>query len=241
MGDTTICCICLDPKLPLQRLACGCKAAWFHPECCSQWIYHADAPYGCPVCRRHIPMTTNYSFSYQAGAPQKHLWHSLSLFGAEVVVCSLANTQIVWIFPFQSAAILLCPFILSSNQVYTYFLFHSSFLIFVKWSFTLFMSLSDSTMQGFLLLRMLGYVHLFALYCLHLIQYQNRLYGYRVVDPFEPYAISRDLVVAETLSITETSDGRASSPITEAPANTLEGDIPLASSGRSSRRRSRRR
>jgi hypothetical protein len=191
-------------------------------------------------------MTTNYSFSYLAGAPQKHLWRCLSVYAAELTVCTIATlkgTEIVWIFPVQSAAILLCPFILSSNQVYTYFLFHSTFLIFVKGIFTLLMSADSNLLPGFILLRMLAHIHLVVLYSLHYIQYQNRLYGYRVVDPFEPYAISRDIMIAE-LAIAVSSVERTETiaplgAIAQPPADTLEGNVAPISAGR--RRSNRRR
>ena len=210
------CCICLDNTFPMQRLACGCKSTWFHPNCCSQWIYYSNPPYYCPVCRRNIPMNTNYSFSYEAGEEQKHLWYSLAVYATELVSCTIASLlgyKIVWIFPFQSAAILLCPFIISSNKKYTYFLFNSTSLIFVKGIFMLIMD--DSILQ----IRTLSYAHIFILYILHFIQYQSSLYGYRTVDPFQPYAISRELLITETAT------------------DTLERDIPPAATGRSHRRR----
>lgn len=197
-----VCCICLDDTLPIQRFACGCKAAWFHSSCCSQWIDSTSSPYSCPVCRRYIPMTTNYSFSYQAGDSQKHLWHCLVVYLTEVILCTIATLQgieLVWIFPVQSAAILLCPFILSSNNTYDYFLFHSTFLISVKGVYILLIHSADTLLPGILFLRTLSYIHLIVLYSLHFIQYQNRFYIYNVVDPFEPYAISRDILIAETL------------------------------------------
>lgn len=227
--EGTRCCICLDNKFPMQRLGCGCKSTWFHPECCSQLIYYSNPPYYCPVCRRNIPMNTNYSFSYDAGKEQKLLWQSLAVYATELVVCTIASLQgseIVWIFPFQSAAILLCPFIISSNKIYNYFLFNSTFLIFVKGIFMLITRSSDSILQRFILIRILAYSHIFILYIMHLIQYQSSLYGYHVVDPFQPYAISRELVITETTT------------------DTLERDVPLtatADRGRRHRHRRRRR
>lgn len=203
----------------MQRLGCVCKSTWFHPDCCSQWIYYSNPPYYCPVCRGNIPMNTNYSFSYDAGEEQKQLWECLAVYATELVICTIASLQgseIVWIFPFQSAAILLCPFIISSNKIYTYFLFNSTSLIFIKGTFMLIMR--DSILQRFILIRTLAYAHLFILYILHLIQYQSSLYGYRAVDPFQPYAISRELLIAETAT------------------DTLERDIPPAATGRSHRR-----
>lgn len=237
MGETpsnaTTCCICLDESLPVQRLACGCKSAWFHPDCCSQWITHSQYPYACPVCRRSVPMKTNYSFSYEAGLPQQHFWNCLGIFGIETTVCSIAsmimNVPIVGVFPVQSASILVCPFVLKSNHTYTYFLFHSTIMIFTKGVF-IFLSRGDE--EGLLLLRLLAYVHIFILYFLHYVQYQNRLYGYTPVDPFEPYAISRELRIAESLPPLGT--------IAESATDTLERNVP-ARATRSRNGSSRRR
>lgn len=229
MGDDTICCICLEASRPIQRLGCGCKVAWFHPNCCEQWLSYTSEPYACPTCRRPIPMKTNYCFSYQAGIPQQHLWHSLAIFGIELSACAAATvsgTPVVWIFPVQSASILLCPFVLYSNQIYTYFLFHSTFMIFVKGICICLCSGVDSLLPVYLLLRMISYIHISIIYLLHFIQHQNRFYGYRHVDTLEPYAISRDLKLVEL--------------ITEAPTDALEGDELTLSSGRRRRRNHRR-
>ena len=75
--------------------------------------------------------------------------------------------------------------------------------------------MDDSILQ----IRTLSYAHICILYILHFIQYQSSLYGYRTVDPFQPYAISRELLITETAT------------------DTLERDISPAATGRSHRRR----
>jgi hypothetical protein len=218
--DVPCCVICLDEPnddAPLLLLACGCRIGWFHEPCEHQWIHsQRDMPYACPACRRPVPMITNYSFSYHAGDEQKYLAHTLLLTSFSLVYFSTVSfIQYKYLFtlPLQQVLILTFPFLRKSWHDLTYFLFHARVHLCVT-SFCYWMALLDRPGSSlFVSTVFVGYLHLLAIYLVHIVEWQNHAPFRR--DPFLPYAISREVLHVEliTKTTTDAREGNKSSRV----------------------------
>ncbi len=222
MVDGTVCCICLEsPKIdsPLKLINCGCKGAWFHDPCLHTWAGHARTlPYTCPTCRRIVPLKTNYSFHYQGGDEQQYLWHTLGLFVGEVI-CVLASSmrKELYILPFQTSAIFLQPFMMPSGQTYPYFLFHVRLRYYVLLcDIALCLGNEYSLQQKVVLLTFPGYLHLVTLWLVAILNVQHR-HPLLHRDIFEDYAISREILIAETSADARERDEGGATPAGHSP------------------------
>ena len=222
--DTPTCCICLEgihDGESMYLLACGCKISWFHMACENQWLNSYEYPYSCPTCRRIVPMKTNYSFSYYAGNDQKILWNVLVM--ATVEGISMGFSQISWILPAQTAVILATPFVIYSNRSLSYFL-HCVFSKFImQYLIILFVQIKMPYYSALILAQNIGGLQIFLIFLTHYVNYRSDGLGYVWVDPYIPYAISREVLHA--------------SLITKPVASALEGDE-ILSYRRNRRRRS---
>jgi hypothetical protein len=126
------CIICLDSPQqgnPLFLLHCGCRTAWFHESCETNWMEHLHTTEPkCPTCRRDIQFHFKYSFAYQDGLNQRYLWWIASLFFCELVMCTMFSVEHLlhqaWYLPSQSILIVSFPLILSSKNDILYYLHH---------------------------------------------------------------------------------------------------------------------
>lgn len=188
-----VCCICLEPPLkknPLYLIGCGCKAAWFHKECQDKWLSHSQAniPLICPTCRRPVPLTYNYSFSYDTGLPQKALMMTSFIFLIESMM-NLYYTQYTMIT--QSSTIVFFPFIFSSTHNWEYFLLSYRMLLLSEYVYFI-----VTPAQYYIINNIIYYRHLFILYLF--FQYFTDLRKKRA-HLLEPYVISADIYNKEVL------------------------------------------
>jgi hypothetical protein len=213
------CIICLEePKQndPLFLLACGCRVSWFHQLCEYAWLSEARVfPYSCPTCRRPIPMITNYSFSYWAGEDQHYLYHTLgiySLYFLYFIGASFIQYRHFYILGLQEGVILTMPFVLSCWNDISYYLFHVRFhIVSTTFMYTVsFLEVPEKKEFLYTLVLIVGYFHLGILYLVHFQEIQNRPAYLIRRDPFAPYAISRELIHADSIA--------------KPPADTREGN-----------------
>jgi hypothetical protein len=187
------CCICLEPPLkknPLYLIGCGCKAAWFHKECQDKWLTHSQAniPLICPTCRRPVPLTYNYSFSYDTGLPQKALMITSFIFLIESMM-NIYYTQYTMIT--QSSTVMFFPFILSSTHNWEYFLLSYRMLLLSEYVYFII-----TPTEFYLINNIICYRYLFILYLF--FQYFTDIRKKRA-HLLEPYVISADIYNKEVL------------------------------------------
>ena len=184
--QSDICCICLstaDIQNPLQLLACGCKASWFHQTCENQWLSSMSAEQSptCPICRRQPAMKINYCFSYSAGDAQKFLWHTLysaALFEIPLLLYTRRITPIL-----QSSALILFPAVIPCHRDIQFFLLNYRLRLILD-IFLCYFLLYDPTDISMLITY--RYVHLAMIPIV--------TYSKNSVFPLFPYAISREIV-----------------------------------------------
>ena len=190
MDSEETCCICLETanvKESLKLIDCGCNSSWFHTPCENQWISLLEEfEYYCPICRRPVPLKTNYSFSIYSGDDQRYLWFIISMISIEIGLTF--NNRIVWMYPFQSVGIISLPFVFPSDKALPFFLNHvvlhnavnSFFAILTYYE-------KDSQDLFFDFCRSIGGIHLFTLWCMSIFYHSYQ------IDPLIPYAISREV------------------------------------------------
>lgn len=187
------CCICLEPPLkknPLYLIGCGCKVAWFHKECQDKWLAHSQAniPLSCPTCRRPVPLTYNYSFSYDTGPPQKALWLTSFIFFIESMM-NLYNQRYTMIA--QSSIVIFFPFILRSTHNWEYFLLSYRLRLLGEYIYVIILPSNEYIVQNIIYYR-----HLFILYLF--FQYFTDIQKRRA-HLLEPYVLSADIYNKEVL------------------------------------------
>ena len=228
--DVPSCVICLENSefnKPLLLLACGCRGSWFHEPCEYEWLsFQREFPYACPTCRRTIPMLTNYSFSYLAGEDQQYLYHTLIIhivYSLYFMVATFLHYRHLYVFAFQGGAILTFPFVVSSWNDMSYYLYHTRIhFILTSLIYSLSFFESPEKREGIYSISLLfGYIHLAILYLLHFQEVYNRPNYLLRRDPFAPYAISCELIHSEL--------------VTKTPADSREGN--KATGGRRKSRR----
>jgi hypothetical protein len=192
----------------MYLLACGCKISWFHMTCENQWLNSYEYPYSCPTCRRVVPMKTNYSFSYEAGNDQKMLWNILTMATVEGV--SMGFTEISWILPAQTAVILATPFIIYSNRTFSYFLHCVLSKMIIQYLILLIVQIKLPYYSALVLAQNVGGLQIFLIFLTHYVNYRSGREGYAWIDPYMPYAISREVLHARL--------------VTQPATNTLERD-----------------
>lgn len=188
------CCICLENTLGpgdyMTLLACGCKVAWFHRTCEANWIDNAEFPYTCPTCRRAVPMITNYSFFYSAGDDQKHLWYMT----AAAVIEAFLFYRTWAAIPIQTVCILGTPFIIVSNRQFPYFLgIVQAKMIVQVILFSFNKVLTIPIEDSYPIVSNFGFTLIFLMFVQHYVDYISRSVDYIHIDPFTPYAISREI------------------------------------------------
>jgi hypothetical protein len=206
------CIICLDSPQqgnPLFLLHCGCRTAWFHEACETNWIEHiqpVDFPPKCPTCRRNIQFCLKHSFVYQNGVNQRYFWWICSLFLCELFMCSVFSFDgyhQAWYLPSQSILIVSLPLIVQSQHDILYFLHHLRYryLAFsLSWFIHVFkykklLSLyPDDTLN---LLILIGFVHVIGLVLQEVHNYYSHDH-YRI-DPFISFVTGYTLIHSETL------------------------------------------
>ncbi len=239
---TDICVICLDiakDKDALYLLQCGCKAAWFHLHCENQWIDSTLTPLTCPTCRRIPLMITNYAFHYSVGTEQKILWFTYSasllhgLFLAFFVSRWFPESMFLIM---QNGWFLLTPFLFQTSFTNNWYLFHSRVFIFYttvaillgysfwKSRYILFYEFS----AAYYTIHILSFFHFLAFSLLVILESCS---PYRPkVDPWIPYAISREvlhaniqyaLVSSESTSRSAEGDEAGSLALSRGTADTL--------------------
>jgi len=134
-------------------------------------------------------MNTNYCFYYEAGLQQKILWVILSIFSVESTICM--RDAKVWIFPIQTAAILLCPFMFPTNFTYSIFLQNASMNMYFKATIIVLFSTEKSYPHIVEFIKFIGYLHVLAIYIIHAGGYLH--FSKTRIDFLEPYAISREV------------------------------------------------
>lgn len=185
------CCICLDTSSttnPLQLLDCGCKVSLFHKSCEEQWLTQLKDVPKCPICKRFVHLTYNYSFSYTAGEDQAYLNIIITLYLLELLIYWCLNR---YIEPIQSALIILFPCIIPSHRDIIFYFknYHTSIIlkcIYVYASLSIF---SDSTLD---VIRLNNCFHILCL-CL----FTN--FGPERPNPLMPFAISSTIKHAQIL------------------------------------------
>ena len=194
---STKCCICLDTanSESIKLLGCGCQSAWFHASCENAWLSSSEYPYSCPTCRRNVPFTTNYSFSYYAGPDQKTLWFVMICLIIETIISSSTQTFTISL---QSYALMTTPFVIYSNQYMPYYIFQTL----VRMYFNIFIIISQR--HSYETIKMVGYLYIFTIYSIHFIQY--RLQVHVSVEPLLPYAISREIIHVKELIAEPSAD-----------------------------------
>jgi hypothetical protein len=188
-----VCCICLEPPLkrnPLYLIGCGCKAAWFHKECQDKWIHYnqADIPLSCPTCRRPVPLTYTYSFSYEVGLSQKAMLIT-SLFFFIESMANLYNNRYTMIA--QSSTILFSPFIMSSTYNWEYFLLCYRMTLLSEYIYHLLIPRELHNINNIIYYRHLFIVYLFYQYFTNIRKKRAHL--------LEPYIISADVYNKEVM------------------------------------------
>ena len=210
--EETTCCICLETatiKESIQLLGCGCKVAWFHQSCENNWITNTEYPYSCPTCRRNVPMFCNYSFSYELGPEQRLFWTAMILLSLESIICGLAflaKVPIVECFPFQSASILLTPFIIPSNKTYQYYLYHTIMQIYSKFGLIVLFYNKDTYTSLLEIILIFSYTQIICVYLFNFLIFTK----VEKINSLIPFAISSEIVHAAL--------------ITKTTADTLERD-----------------
>jgi hypothetical protein len=226
------CVICLEEateEQPLYLIACGCRGSWFHPSCEDSWISnHQHMPYSCPICRRYVPMLTNYSFSFWAGEEQQRLLLTLLAFTMNtlgLLYLSYSVYPYFYVLPIQQGLILIFPLLVPSWNTLAYYTFHvrthvcvTSF--FLSLGFLQSVEKREPIYSGTL---MIGYLHILVVYILY-VQESQMPAVLPPRDPFEPYAISREIIHSGFL-------------IAQPPANPREGNKPRRATHREPRRR----
>lgn len=187
------CCICLEPPLkknPLYLIGCGCKVAWFHKECQDKWVFHSqeNIPLSCPTCRRPVPLSYTYSFSYNAGLSQKALWITSFIFFIESMM-NLYNKRYTMIT--QSSTVIFFPFILSSTCNWEYFLLSYRIKLLSEYMYFII-----TPAQFYNINNTIYYRNLYILYLL--FQYFTELRKKRA-HLLEPYVLSSDIYNKEVM------------------------------------------
>jgi hypothetical protein len=188
-----VCCICLEPALkrnPLYLIGCGCKLAWFHKECQDNWVTYSQAniPLICPTCRQAVPLTYNYSFSYDTGIPQKALCLTSIVFFIESMM-NLYYTQYTMIV--QSSTMLCFPFIFSSTRNWEYFLLSYRMIFLSEYLYLIVMPTYKYKLDNIIYYRYLFILYLF-------FQYFTEIRKSRA-HVLEPYVISADIYNKEVM------------------------------------------
>lgn len=160
-------------------------------------------------------MITNYSFSYWAGEEQQYLYNTLLLsllYSIYTIGASFIHHKYLYTLSLQQCAILTIPFVVSSWNDVSYFLFHARFHI-VSSGLMYSLSFLEEEQKRDILYQytlIVGYIHLAVLYLVHFQELQNRPAFLVRKDPFSPYAISREVLHADS--------------ITKPPADSREGN-----------------
>ena len=178
MEDT--CIICLDPPLPnspLLLLACGCKISWFHRPCELRWLSTCQSPISCPVCKRIVPLDTNYCFHPKAGPVQSIFWN---------VILFTPFEFLIWnILPVQTVLFICIPFMIKSEQSLEFFICHAYIKQLLVFS-TYFIDL-----RLFPVILFCTCFHVFVVFLIQVNSYITIDFIPR--NPLAPFAISRQI------------------------------------------------
>jgi hypothetical protein len=172
-----ICLICLEPPLPnspLLLLACGCKVSWFHESCEIRFLETCQIPIRCPVCKRMVPLDTNYSFHIRAGPIQRVFWN---------IILFTPFEFLIWhILPVQTVLFFCIPYMIKTEYSLDFFLLHA----YIKQLIVLSTYFIDFKLQTIIL-----FFSCFHVLLVFMAQIQAWPAGHR--DPLEPFAISRQV------------------------------------------------
>ena len=137
-------------------------------------------------------MKTNYSFSYYAGEDQKLLWNILAIATLEGITLGFSN--ISWILPAQTAVILATPFVIYSNRSLSYFLHCALSKFIMQYLILFFVQIKMPYYSALILAQNVGGLQIFLIFLTHYVNYRSEGGGYAWVDPYIPYAISREVL-----------------------------------------------
>ena len=185
------CCICLDAsskKNPLQLLDCGCKVSLFHKSCEEQWLNQLKDVPKCPICKRFVQLTYNYSFLYSAGEDQLYFNIIALLYVLELLIYVSLNR---YIEPIQSTIIIVLPCIIPSHRDIIFYFknYHTHIILKVIYIYASLSVLSKTTLD---IIRLNNCLHI-----LYLCFFTN--FGPERPNPLMPFAISSTIKHAHIL------------------------------------------
>jgi hypothetical protein len=207
MDDQKSCIICLDDSSPLFLIACGCRVAWFHPACETEWLSRTSFPPSCPICRRIVKYKILYSWAWNTGAPQKQLWNTLYIILFEIIVsCLLAfgsQSYMSLALPFQSSTILLTPFFIQTKHHYSFFILIYNLKIIIMASYIFLYIFLFSTDFNFFFVdvpqKFILFSSIYSL-CFFFTQLSERNHETFIpVNPWAPFIVGRHLLHSDSV------------------------------------------
>ena len=150
-------------------------------------------------------MLTNYSFSWWAGEDQKLLVATLILGSLQSCINSyLTYTAYrhLYTLTIQQGVILTMPFLVPSWHTLSYYVYHT--MLHIQYTTILlvvtYFQLPEKRESIYSGIVALGYIHLFVMWLVYFQELNNRPAYLAHRDPFEPYAISREILHTDLIT-----------------------------------------
>jgi len=121
------------------------------------------------------------------------------LLSLESLICGiahLANVPNVEAFPFQSASILLTPFIIPSNKTYKYYLYHTTIQIYSKLGLMILFYNKDTYTSLLDIILIFSYTQIICVYLFNFLLFTK----VEKINSLIPFAISSEIVHAALIT-----------------------------------------